>query len=84
MIVLGILIQIPLSIYGLFYTLILMILITVGLTCIGLIIVSLMSDLEIFGTIVTFVNMAMFFLSGALFPITNLSSWNQWASISIP
>ena len=38
-----------------------------------------MSTLESFGTIVTFVNMPMFFLSGALFPVTNLPQWIRWA-----
>ena len=57
----------------------LMIFVTLGLTCIGLIIASLMTSLESFGTIVTFVNMPMFFLSGALFPVTNLPAWIKWA-----
>ncbi len=38
-----------------------------------------MTSLESFGTIVTFVNMPMFFLSGALFPVTSLPSWLKWA-----
>jgi len=49
------------------------------LVCIGLIIASLMTSLASFGTIVTFVNMPMFFLSGALFPVTNLPWWLKWA-----
>lgn len=77
-IALGFIIGIPLSIYAVGLALPLMILITVGLTCIGLIIASLMTSLESFGTIVTFVNMPMFFLSGALFPVTNLPGWVQW------
>jgi ABC-2 type transport system permease protein len=76
---LGLLIGIPLSIYAVSLAIPLMLLITVGLVCIGLIIASLMTSLESFGTIVTFVNMPMFFLSGALFPVTNLPSWLKWA-----
>ena len=77
-ILLGILIGIPLTLYAISFAIPLMLLITVGLVCIGLIIASLMTSLESFGTIVTFVNMPMFFLSGALFPVTNLPSWLKW------
>lgn len=76
---LGFLIGIPLTIYAVGLAIPLMLLITVGLVCIGLIIASLMTSLESFGTIVTFVNMPMFFLSGALFPVTNLPAWLKWA-----
>lgn len=77
-IILGYLIGIPLTLYAIVLAIPLMIIITIGLTCIGLVIASLMTSLESFGTIVTFVNMPMFFLSGALFPVTNLPSWIQW------
>jgi len=77
-IMLGFVIGVPLTLYGVSLAIPLMILITVGLSCIGLIIASLMTSLESFGTIVTFVNMPMFFLSGALFPVTNLPSWIKW------
>lgn len=77
-IILGYLIGIPLTLYAICLAIPLMIIITIGLTCIGLVIASLMTSLESFGTIVTFVNMPMFFLSGALFPVTNLPSWIQW------
>jgi len=78
-IILGFIIGIPLTLIAVSSALPLMILITIGLTCIGLIIASLMTSLESFGTIVTFVNMPMFFLSGALFPVTNLPAWIKWA-----
>ena len=78
-IILGFIIGIPLTLISVSSALPLMILITIGLTCIGLIIASLMTSLESFGTIVTFVNMPMFFLSGALFPVTNLPAWIKWA-----
>lgn len=78
-IILGFLIGVPLTLIGVSLAIPLMILITIGLTCIGLIIASLMTSLESFGTIVTFVNMPMFFLSGALFPVTHLPVWIKWA-----
>lgn len=77
-IALGFIIGVPLSWYSVSLAIPVMILITVGVTCIGLIIASLMTSLESFGTIVMFVNMPMFFLSGALFPVTNLPSWIKW------
>ena len=56
-----------------------MILITFGLVSIGLTIASFMGSLESFGAIQTFINLPLFFLSGALFPLKgpgiNLPSW---------
>ena len=56
----------------------LMLLVTLGMACIGLTLASFMDSLESYGTIMTFVNMPMFFLSGALFPVNNLPFWLQW------
>ena len=56
-----------------------MMIITLGTVCIGLTLASFMSSLESYGTIMTFVNLPMFLLSGALFPVNNLPSWLQWA-----
>ena len=78
-IILGILIGIPLSLSSIGLSLILMLFITSGLVSIGLVIASSMTTLESFGAIVTFINMPMFFLSGALFPIANIPSWLMWA-----
>ena len=56
-----------------------MILITFGIVSIGLTIASFMGSLESFGAIQTFINLPLFFLSGALFPLKgpgiNLPSW---------
>jgi ABC-2 type transport system permease protein len=62
-----------------------MLLITFGLVSIGLIIASFMGSLESFGAIQTFINLPIFFLSGALFPINGplaqgVPSWMQIAS----
>jgi ABC-2 type transport system permease protein len=56
----------------------LMLLITLGTVCIGLTLASFMNTLESYGTIMTFVNLPMFLLSGALFPVTNLPPWLKW------
>jgi ABC-2 type transport system permease protein len=57
-----------------------MLLITFGLVSIGLTIASFMGSLESFGAIQSFINLPLFFLSGALFPIPNLPSWLQIAA----
>ncbi len=66
-----------------------MLLITFGLVSIGLTIASFMGSLESFGAIQTFINLPLFFLSGALFPISGpiaegVPSWLQTASAFNP
>ncbi len=66
-----------------------MLLITFGLVSIGLIIASFMGSLESFGAIQTFINLPLFFLSGALFPINGplaqgVPGWMQAASTFNP
>jgi ABC-2 type transport system permease protein len=59
-----------------------MLLITFGLVSVGLIIASFMESLESYGVIQSFVNLPLFFLSGALFPVrgTSVPGWLQTAS----
>jgi ABC-2 type transport system permease protein len=59
-----------------------MLLITFGLVSIGLTIASFMGSLESFGAIQTFINLPLFFLSGALFPLsgTGIPEWLHIAS----
>jgi ABC-2 type transport system permease protein len=47
-----------------------MLLVTFGLVSIGLTIASFIGSLESFGAIQSFINLPLFFLSGALFPVT--------------
>lgn len=54
-----------------------MLLITFGLVSVGLTIASIMGSLESFGAIQSFINLPMFFLSGALFQVQSLPSWMQ-------
>ena len=61
-----------------------MLLITFGMVSIGLTLASLMESLESFGVIQTFVNLPLFFLSGALFPLANFPQWLRWVSIVDP
>jgi ABC-2 type transport system permease protein len=57
-----------------------MLLITFGLVSIGLTIASFMGSLESFGAIQSFINLPLFFLSGALFQIQSLPDWMQAAA----
>jgi len=59
-----------------------MLLVTFGLVSIGLTLASFMGSLEGFGTIQSFINLPLFFLSGALFPLRGASipTWLQIAS----
>ncbi len=54
-----------------------MLLITFGLVSIGLTIASFMGSLESFGAIQSFINLPLFFLSGALFQVQSLPDWMQ-------
>ncbi|HTY91578.1 MAG TPA: ABC transporter permease [Methanocella sp.] len=76
--ILGFFIGIPITFIMTIEIIPLMILVTIGLVCIGLIIASVLDSLENFGVIMTFVNMPMFFLSGALFPVATLPDWLKW------
>jgi ABC-2 type transport system permease protein len=77
-IAIGFVIGVHLGFYALCATVILMLVITLGLVCIGLIIASLMKSLESYHSITTFVNMPLFFLSGALYPVANIPYWLRW------
>jgi ABC-2 type transport system permease protein len=61
-----------------------MLLITFGMVSVGLILASLMASLEGYGVIQTFVNLPLFFLSGALFPLSYVPDWLKWVSIVDP
>ena len=78
----GFLLGIPFNPLTLLTALPIMLLITFGLVSIGLIIASFIGSLENFGAIQTFINLPLFFLSGALFPTTGegIPKWMQIAS----
>ncbi|WP_414470433.1 ABC transporter permease [Methanobacterium sp. ACI-7] len=58
---------------------VLIVLISLGLACLGLMIASFTDSMEGFNLILSFIVLPMFLLSGALFPITGLPSWLQFA-----
>lgn len=59
-----------------------MVLITFGFVSLGLTIASFIQNLESYGVVVSFVNLPLFFLSGALFPVHGdyIPSWLQTLS----
>ncbi|MFH0972038.1 MAG: ABC transporter permease [Candidatus Micrarchaeota archaeon] len=61
-----------------------MFLLSLTIVSIGLIIGSLMDSFEGFNLIMTFINMPMFFLSGALFPVKDLPAFLKPVSIMNP
>jgi ABC-2 type transport system permease protein len=75
---LGFVIGVHITLFAVIAVLPLMLLVTLGMVCIGLTLASFMTSLESYGTIMTFVNLPMFLLSGALFPVNNLPSWLKW------
>ena len=61
-----------------------MIILLVGLVSIGLIIGSFMESSEGFSLIGGFIIFPLFFLSGALFPLTNLPDWLLTLTLANP
>lgn len=61
-----------------------MLLISLGFDCFGLIIASIIDSFEGFQTIMSFIIMPTFFLSGALFPLTNAPGWLKTLSLLNP
>lgn len=57
-----------------------MLLISLGFDCVGLFLASIIDSFEGFQTIMSFIIMPTFFLSGALFPLTNAPGWLQTLS----
>jgi len=82
--VFGLALGISISASAFIFALAVMLLITFGLASIGLVVASFIGGLESFGAILTFINMPLFFLSGALFPINSLPSWMRAVSKANP
>ena len=77
---LGFILGVPIDLVMFLAILPIMLLTTFGLVSIGLTIASYITDLESFGVIQSFINLPLFFLSGALFPLQGLPEWLQVAS----
>src|SRR4029434_9777920 len=55
-----------------------------ALSALGVVIASRMTSFEGFGTISNFVVMPMYFLSGAIYPISNAPAWIQLVAVFNP
>lgn len=82
--VLGFALGIPMDPVTFLVCLPVMLLITFGLVSVGLTIASFMGSLESFGAIQSFINLPLFFLSGALFQVQSLPDWMQTISKANP
>jgi ABC-2 type transport system permease protein len=71
----GIMPGLNLTVFSVLVSLVFLLVTTVGLVSIGLILGSQMESPEGFQLIISFLVFPLFFLSGALFPITNLPDW---------
>ncbi|MDH4210914.1 MAG: ABC transporter permease [candidate division WOR-3 bacterium] len=69
------LVKVPIAWYNILLLIPAMFLISFALVGIGIIIASRMTSFEGFGTIMNFLVMPMFFLSGAMFPVSGLPAW---------
>jgi ABC-2 type transport system permease protein len=77
----GFILGIPFNPLTLITALPIMMLIIIGLVSVGLTIASFMGSLENFGAIQTFINLPLFFLSGALFPVSGPGT-PEWLHIA--
>jgi len=73
--IIGIMPDLKLTLFSVLVSLAFLLVTTVGLVSIGLILGSQMESPEGFQLIISFLVFPLFFLSGALFPITNLPEW---------
>ena len=81
---LGLALGIKISLTAFLVVIPIMLLITFGLVSIGLTIASFMGSLESYGAVQSFINLPMFFLSGALFQLSLLPTWMQNLSKANP
>jgi ABC-2 type transport system permease protein len=73
--VLGLFLGITFDLVGVLEMLLLMALAGVALSSLGIVVASRITSFQGFGTIMNFFLMPMFFLSGAMYPVTNLPVW---------
>jgi ABC-2 type transport system permease protein len=72
---LSFLIGVSISIPSLLMAIPLMLIVSLGIVCIGLIIASLIETIENFGVIMNFLVFPLIFLSGAFFPLADAPQW---------
>ncbi|MDR3222362.1 MAG: ABC transporter permease [Methanobrevibacter sp.] len=75
LLLLSFIVNVPMNVTTFISSICLCMLISMGLSSLGLLMASLMESTEGFNLIMTFVVMPIFLLSGALFPVTGLPAW---------
>jgi ABC-2 type transport system permease protein len=79
LLILSFVVNVPMTIPVLLASLVIILIISLGLSGLGLLIASFTDSMEGFNLIMSFIVMPIFLLSGALFPVTGLPSWLQVA-----
>lgn len=75
LLIIGIFISIPLTPHVIIYAFLMLLLISIAMVSIGLVIGANLKSPEGFTLVINFVMWPMFFFSGALFPVGNLTGW---------
>ncbi|MBU3968110.1 MAG: ABC transporter permease [Euryarchaeota archaeon] len=84
LLIIGIFISIPLTPPVMIYAFLMLLLISIAMVSIGLVIGANLKSPEGFTLVINFVMWPMFFFSGALFPIDNLTGWLATATYINP
>jgi ABC-2 type transport system permease protein len=74
----------PVSWYGVFPAIIMMFLVGLLFSALGMMVASLLKDMQGFQLIMNFLVMPLFFLSGALYPLKNMPFWIRMLSYLDP
>jgi len=84
LLLLSFVVSVPMDLSILLGSILVIVIISLGLSGLGLLIASFTDSMEGFNLIMSFIVMPIFLLSGALFPITGLPSWLQVAVYANP
>jgi len=75
MLLIGVALGISFTLITTILVLLFLLILTIGLVSLGLMLGSVLTSPESFGTVVSFLVFPLFFFSGALFPLNNLPTW---------
>jgi len=75
MLLIGVALGISFTLITTILVLLFLLILTIGLVSLGLMLGSVLTSPESFGTVVSFLVFPLFFFSGALFPLENLPAW---------
>ncbi|BDZ69571.1 ABC transporter permease [Methanobacterium petrolearium] len=79
LLILSFVVNVPMDIITLLASMVVIAIISLGLSGLGLLIASFTDSMEGFNLIMSFIVMPLFLLSGALFPVSGLPTWLQTA-----